>query len=436
MAGWDTGSDGFNSLNDFAPSAPDTPDAPYPSPFYPHLSSCTSTEAFDAAFDGLYAPSTQGHSMPDASNASHNAPNDALFPSQEARDVFFYNLGASNASTTRSPFASGRGWVGLDHVTSFGLDSAGSFKFPYPFVNPTDTCDVVPPVPSLLWDERGLEQFADVPERTQEAAVPVPPALPAQAAPVADQLASEYVGGAVQAEQLDFGPWDALFASIGKPMHQDETVSAVDQMVFQYVYARLITCLPLLNDAVSSARRPEAAIKSSVPRSCKRKRAPDAETYPARPEKSKCAHSPSPAASRTSRSPTPALPEPILVVPTALDCTMSGCDHSLTQEDSAWRSHFKVAHHKQVCTDSACHNAKECKSAVCPLCPTGPKGAKTMSTDSLGRHMLNKHIGVCYRCPRCGFEKMPWRKSSCERHIETCGTGKKERSGGKKRARR
>lgn len=94
MAGWDAGSDALISLNDFAPSAPDAPDAPYPSPFYPHLSSCTSTEAFHAAFGGLYAPSTQGHSMPDTSNTSHNAPNDALFPSQETRDAFFYELDA------------------------------------------------------------------------------------------------------------------------------------------------------------------------------------------------------------------------------------------------------------------------------------------------------------------------------------------------------
>lgn len=95
MAGWDTGSDTSNALNDFALSAPDAPGAPYTSPFYPHLSSCTSTEgpfyassssfssteAFVAAYRPCCAPSTQGQSVPDVS-----------FSFQEARDAFFYEL--------------------------------------------------------------------------------------------------------------------------------------------------------------------------------------------------------------------------------------------------------------------------------------------------------------------------------------------------------
>ena len=42
-----------------------------------------------------------------------------------------------------------------------------------------------------------------------------------------------------------------------------------------------------------------------------------------------------------------------------------------------------------------------------------------MSIESVGRHWLNVHIGVAFRCPVCGVESK-WRESACARHARRC----------------
>ncbi|OJT04194.1 hypothetical protein TRAPUB_5146 [Trametes pubescens] len=304
----------------------------------------------------------------DASNAFNYTPQDAVYPSYMPQDAPAPAFDAF-ASFVASIYACG--WADRDHVTTFGPDSTA--PLPYPFVSPTDICDLVPVVP----------QFED--EEEQEEVVAV--------------------------EELEFDmalleQVDQFLASLGQQALQAEPAAVIDEPV----------------------NEPDISVKPSASRPCKRRRPDhdDADIYPAPPKK--CARRPrTPAhasSSSTPRSQSPAfdkstLPKPIVVVRAAVLCPMPGCDVVLSTKDSAWRSHFRIAHHADVCADSSCAASGSCERA-CPLpkADGSPCGAH-MTVDSLGRHVLNKHIGVVYRCPVCGLEK-PQRLYAAERHIKTC----------------
>ncbi|RDX52546.1 hypothetical protein OH76DRAFT_166968 [Lentinus brumalis] len=111
-------------------------------------------------------------------------------------------------------------------------------------------------------------------------------------------------------------------------------------------------------------------------------------------------------------------------------CPLPGCGASLEAKDSAWRGHFKRFHHDELCLARGCRGlvAGTCK-ARCPLpesCAsdhgnkhTHGASAGAMSIESVGRHLLNVHIKVAYRCPLCGLQN-EWRESACVRHIRRC----------------
>lgn len=332
----------------------------------------------------------------DASNAYTHAYQDiynSYYASQDPQVPAFDAFASSVAST------SGCGWTDRDHVTSFGPD--GTAPLPHPLVNPADICDVVPFVPpsaSQLGDdddEVEVEHEADDEEEPEDvAAAPVQPEF--------DMTNLQWHNG-----------W---FADIEYQLGlQAQPVVVIEELVVEYVLFSHLPPVWAPDRPPPLLLRPEKLVKPNAPRSCKRQRAPDVETYPARPKKSKCTHSPS-APSCTSRSATATLPEAIVVGSTTLYCTMPDCAADLAKKDGTWRSHFKAAHHKEVCTDSSCADAKSCKSARCPQCPDD---AETMPADSLGRHILNTHIGVVYRCPVCGEQK-PQRKFAIDRHIKMC----------------
>lgn len=85
-------------------------------------------------------------------------------------------------------------------------------------------------------------------------------------------------------------------------------------------------------------------------------------------------------------------------------------------KDSAWRGHFKRAHHRDLCGARGSARGGEASRVRCldPACNAAP-----MALESLGRHWLNLHIGLTFRCPVCGREGQ-WRESACARHIKRC----------------
>lgn len=335
-------------------------------------------------------PPTWKDLAPNASNAS-NAYNyasqdifDSCYASQDPPAPAFDAFASSVASTSTAC-----GWADRDHVT-FGPDGAAPLL--HPFVNPVDICDVVPVVPPSA-SELGDDDDEAAPE---DVAVAVAPAQPEFDVTLEQRLYEMWMDG-----------WRVGYECRlqGLPA---EPAAVNEYVIFSHPHS------PAAPDRPPLSLRPKISVKPSAPRPGKRQRAPDSEIYPDRPKKSKCMYSPLSASTRASRSPTPTPPAAIVVVPTDnLGCAMPGCGADLSQKDGAWRNHLKTAHHKEVCTDSSCDDAKGCKSARCPTCE------KTMSMDSLGRHMLNKHIGVLYRCPVCGEQKQQ-RKYAIDRHIKMC----------------
>ncbi|KAI1792798.1 hypothetical protein LXA43DRAFT_1130655 [Ganoderma leucocontextum] len=109
-------------------------------------------------------------------------------------------------------------------------------------------------------------------------------------------------------------------------------------------------------------------------------------------------------------------------------CPMPKCGAEIEDCDAAWRGHFKAVHHDDLCLTPGCQglSASGCK-ARCPFPIDGCKACggadsanpRTMAIESVGRHLLNIHIKVAYRCPLCGTEKQ-WRESACARHIRLC----------------
>ncbi|KAH9848515.1 hypothetical protein C2E23DRAFT_843269 [Lenzites betulinus] len=185
--------------------------------------------------------------------------------------------------------------------------------------------------------------------------------------------------------------------------------------------------------------RPDVSMVAVQERPCTRKhRIPDEEIWSKPPKKSKCAastrlpytsplHTPfsSPPSSTASTAAGPAVPpEPIVVVPhEGLQCRMPSCDASLPITDSAWRGHFLNRHHDEICAAGrACPDPRRCL-CLCPFkdCAGRVRGGvvQPMSLDSLGRHVLNVHVGVRHQCPVCGAEKKQ-RRSACVRHIAVC----------------
>lgn len=139
---------------------------------------------------------------------------------------------------------------------------------------------------------------------------------------------------------------------------------------------------------------------------------------------------------RTAKAPLPAHLHPVKVQSATLPrCPMPGCGVALEDKDSAWRGHFKKVHHNELCITPGCNgpSGSTCK-AKCPFpipgCKScapasrddgeGKKGAGgAMTIESVGRHLLNIHFKVAYRCPLCGLQNH-WRESACVRHIRRC----------------
>ena len=129
-------------------------------------------------------------------------------------------------------------------------------------------------------------------------------------------------------------------------------------------------------------------------------------------------------------------PPPIRVHSAALpSCPMPGCGVQLEAKDSAWRGHFRRNHHRELCLTPHCRtlDAKSCKAwcpfplSDCKSCAgddrkhgqSRPDAKGAMTIESVGRHLLNVHIKVAYRCPLCGLQNQ-WRESACVRHIRQC----------------
>ncbi|RPD61743.1 hypothetical protein L227DRAFT_59459 [Lentinus tigrinus ALCF2SS1-6] len=145
-----------------------------------------------------------------------------------------------------------------------------------------------------------------------------------------------------------------------------------------------------------------------------------------------------PATARVAYNPLPDSLAPIRVQSaTHPRCPMPGCGVELDAKDSAWRGHFKRVHHDALCLTPNCGGlvTGSCK-ARCPLPIPGCKSCASddehkhghvarkgsggaMTIESVGRHLLNVHIKVAYRCPLCGLQN-EWRESACVRHIRRC----------------
>ncbi|KAI0719843.1 hypothetical protein C8T65DRAFT_693128 [Cerioporus squamosus] len=131
--------------------------------------------------------------------------------------------------------------------------------------------------------------------------------------------------------------------------------------------------------------------------------------------------------------------QPIRIQPATLPrCPMSGCGLVLEAKDSAWRGHFKRYHHDKLCLTDDCRGLSASCKAYCPLpisdcksCSSDDKhkhkqshaaqrgAGGAMTIESVGRHLLNVHFKVAYRCPLCGLQT-EWRESACVRHIWRC----------------
>lgn len=302
------------------------------------------------------------------------------------------------------------GWDSRDHVT---LGPDGPEPFPYPFVNPGDICDVAPffpPSASQLGDDDEDDEDDDV-----EALEPEEPV--AEEEPDSDDSWAQV---------------DAWRASLSA-----EPVAFIDEAVIECVlFSHLHPTSGPDGPTLSLSLRPEVNVKPNAPRSCKRKRPDhnDADIYPTPPKK--CARGPrrstphTPASARASpsslaRSQSPALdkstiPKAIVVARTEFPCPMRGCGEPLETKDSVWRHHFRRAHHAELCSESACAARGSCERR-CPLMKENgkPCDSKCMTVDSLGRHVLNSHLGVEYRCPMCG-EQRQQRQYAADRHVRMC----------------
>ncbi|KAI0664122.1 hypothetical protein C8Q70DRAFT_219318 [Cubamyces menziesii] len=222
-----------------------------------------------------------------------------------------------------------------------------------------------------------------------------------------------------------------------------------------------MTCrLSIQPDPWTRLRAKETAMPSPA-RPCKRKAKPvDEDIWPERPKRTKCAvedpcsshphttSSPSsllPYSSPSSLSPPPTSaavslsPDdlsqlgPIVVEPPGgFYCPMPGCGVPLPGNDAAWRGHFRSVHHKDLCADARAGScAGKCRYA-CPLPKDdddGHKCAMPMLVESIGRHLLNVHLGLRHQCPLCGKVEAQ-RLSACKRHIPVCPSLKATTKGG------
>ncbi|PIL28965.1 hypothetical protein GSI_09012 [Ganoderma sinense ZZ0214-1] len=115
-------------------------------------------------------------------------------------------------------------------------------------------------------------------------------------------------------------------------------------------------------------------------------------------------------------------------------CPMPKCGAEIEACDAAWRGHFKAMHHDDLCLLPGCDGVSpRCKARCpCPLPGSKTKACErgTMAIESVGRHLLNVHVGVAYACPVCGMERT-WRESACARHIRLC-LRKREEANSKK----
>lgn len=152
-------------------------------------------------------------------------------------------------------------------------------------------------------------------------------------------------------------------------------------------------------------------------------------------------HGPATSPSAAAGSARHALPnslKPIRVLSAApLCCPIQGCGRELDAKDSTWRVHFLSVHHDELCLTANCAGvvARSCK-VRCPLTPcdavacAGDEGQKrrrvaktsaggAITIENFGRHVLNVHVKVVYRCPLCGLES-EWREWACARHMKAC----------------
>ncbi|CDO72132.1 hypothetical protein BN946_scf184962.g75 [Trametes cinnabarina] len=250
--------------------------------------------------------------------------------------------------------------------------------------------------------------------------------------------------GALDIAPLDTAPLDLFDASLSYVdlwLHENSEPRGFPELLAPL--ASLPVVEPFLPYQPSTPSKPETEVELAVARPCKRKwQGPECDLWPTRSKKTRCSidasvipvierassssssitFSSAPSSPSSTTSTSPSSLTPVVVVPASgLRCPMLGCGISLPAKDSAWRGHFRTAHHKDVCHDARC--AGDCKRA-CPLpragCTAGEKcAAMPMSVESIGRHLLNVHITLRHRCPVCGVEKAQ-RYSSCQRHINTC----------------
>ncbi|KAH9941710.1 uncharacterized protein BXZ73DRAFT_98103 [Epithele typhae] len=142
---------------------------------------------------------------------------------------------------------------------------------------------------------------------------------------------------------------------------------------------------------------------------------------------------------RAPPSPLPSRLQPIRVTSSSdtYTCPIPGCGAALHATDAAWRTHFKRAHHDDLC--ATCPSARAPSSACVARCPmpgcaeSGPgasrrKGDGRMTLECVGRHWLNVHIGVVFRCPVCGDEGQ-MRESAATRHVRGCAKRRARRGG-------
>ncbi|KAH9917635.1 uncharacterized protein BXZ73DRAFT_105459 [Epithele typhae] len=181
---------------------------------------------------------------------------------------------------------------------------------------------------------------------------------------------------------------------------------------------------PRLDTLVPSALGLYSAVPTpDRPQSPKRKRLLDDERVASPPPAHPCKRP-----RRAPPSPLPSHLQPIRVTSSsdAYACPIPSCGAALHATDAAWRTHFKRAHHNDLC--AACPSARAPSGACVARCPmpgcatsgpgagaSGRRGDGRMTLECVGRHWLNVHIGVVFRCPVCGDEGR-MRESAARRH--------------------
>ncbi|KAI0752648.1 hypothetical protein C8Q80DRAFT_1267166 [Daedaleopsis nitida] len=223
--------------------------------------------------------------------------------------------------------------------------------------------------------------------------------------------------------------------SISTPSHTDDSSSCDEHHKPSHVVSHVGAATSSTSHSLKR-RADDSDYEDSASSSC-------SEYTPRRPAKRL-----SPSSRKTIKAPLPANLQPIKVQSTTLPrCPMPGCDVLLEDKDSAWRGHFKKIHHDELCLTAGCRGQSGACKARCPFpipgcksCASGPhehehehgkKAGGAMTIESVGRHLLNIHIKVAFRCPLCGLENQ-WRESACVRHIRRCA--EKRAKEGKKRA--